>query len=114
MKKLSLKAQGKLHYTMSPFHSPTLTINPGETIVIETEDAFSGQIRTEKDRRDFSSVPLSNPLTGPIGVKGAEKGDTLIVNIKRIRSTIGQGATYIAPSTRYLSSFPLLRLLDVE
>lgn len=47
MKKLSLQLQGKLHYTMSPFHSPTLTIKPGETVMLETEDAFSGQIRTE-------------------------------------------------------------------
>ncbi|MBS7645784.1 acetamidase/formamidase family protein, partial [Candidatus Bathyarchaeota archaeon] len=64
--------------------------------------------------RDLLAVPFSNPLTGPIRVKGAERGDTLIVDIKRIRSTIGQGATYIAPSTRYISSIPLLRLLDVE
>jgi len=114
MKKLSLKVQGKLHYTMSPFHNPILTIDPGETVVLETEDAFSGQIRNEKDRRDLSTVPFSNPLTGPIRIEGAEKGDAVTVDIKRIRSTIGQGATYIAPSTRYLSSVPLLQLLDVE
>ncbi|MEM2122931.1 MAG: acetamidase/formamidase family protein [Candidatus Bathyarchaeia archaeon] len=99
---------------MSRFHKPVLTISPGETVVLETEDAFSGQIRTEKDRRDLSVAPFSNPLTGPIRVEDAERGDTLTVDIKQIRSTIGQGATYIAPSTRYISGIPLLQLLDVE
>ena len=114
MKKLSLQLQEKLHYTMSPFHSPTLTIKPGETVMLETEDAFSVQIRTEKDKRDLSAMPFSNPLTGPICIEGAEKGDTLIVDIKQIRSTIGQGATYIAPATHYLTSIPLFQLLNVE
>jgi len=114
MKKLSLQLQGKLRYTMSPFHRPTLTIKPGETVVLETEDAFSGQIRTEKDKRDLSAMPFSNPLTGPIRIESAEKGDTLIVDIKQIRSTIGQGATYIAPAMHYLTSIPLFELLNVE
>jgi acetamidase/formamidase len=102
MKRLTLSQQGKLHYTLSPFYEPTLNIVPGETVVVETEDAFSGQIRTEKDRRDLVAMPFSNPQTGPIYVEGAERGDTLIVDIKGINPTIGQGATRIPSWWWYL------------
>lgn len=36
------------------------------------------------------------------------------MDIKQIRSTIGQGATYIPPATHYLTSIPLFQLLNVE
>jgi len=95
MKTLSLKDQGELLYSISSSNSPRLFIEPGETINVETEDAFSGQIRKEGDTRDFTKIPYSNPQTGPIYVKGAEAGDTLSVSIQDIRPTIGQGATRI-------------------
>lgn len=71
MKKLTLKDQGTLHYTLSPFHKPTLVVSPGETVVVETEDAFSGQIRKPGDRRDKEKIPWGNPQCGPIYVQGA-------------------------------------------
>jgi len=95
MKRLTLAQQKKLYYALSPFNEPTLSIEPGETVVIETEDAFSGQVRKEGDRRDLVAMPFGNPQSGPIYVKGAEKGDTLTVEIKEIKPLIGQGATRI-------------------
>jgi hypothetical protein len=41
-----------LYYEFSRAHEPRLRIAPGETIIVETEDAFSGQIRSDADRRD--------------------------------------------------------------
>ncbi len=102
MKKLSLQAQGKLNYTISPFNQPTLTIKAGETVVIETEDAFTGQIRKPGDKRDTTTIPYANPQTGPIFVERAEKGDMLVVEIKDIKPTIGQGATRIPSYWWYL------------
>src|SRR4051794_5773762 len=84
---------GPLYYEFSRHNEPRLRIEPGETIAVETEDALSGQIRTEADRRDRSRVPYSNPLTGPIWVEGAAPGDTLAVTIASIEPTIGQCAT---------------------
>jgi acetamidase/formamidase len=84
---------GPLYYEFSRHHSPRLRIDPGETIIVETEDAFSGQIRTDADRRDRTKIPYGNPLTGPIWVEGAEPGDALVVRIHDIRPTIGQCAT---------------------
>lgn len=84
---------GPLYYEFSRFNEPRLRIEPGERVLIETEDAFSGQIRTDDDRRDKGKRPYGNPQTGPIWVEGAEPGDTLAVRIEEIRPRIGQCAT---------------------
>jgi amidase len=83
-----------LVYEFSRHLQPRTTIAPGETIVVESEDALSGQIRTAGDRRDKSLVPYSNPLAGPIYVEGAEPGDALAVRIDDIRPRDAQCATY--------------------
>ncbi|HZW29086.1 MAG TPA: acetamidase/formamidase family protein [Isosphaeraceae bacterium] len=87
---------GPLYYEFSRHHEPRLQIEPGETLVVATEDALSGQIRSDADRRDKTRMPYSNPLTGPIAVEGAEPGDALAVAIGAIRPTIGQCATRTA------------------
>ena len=95
MKKLPL---GPLYYEFSRHNEPRLRITPGDTVMVETEDALSGQIRTPADRRDKTKVPYSNPLTGPIWVEGGEPGDALGVKIESIEPRIGQCATYVARS----------------
>lgn len=90
MKRLPL---GPLYYEFSRHNEPRVRIAPGETVVVETEDAFSGQIRTNDDRRDKTKKPWGNPQTGPIFVEGAEPGDTLAVTIESIAPRIGQCAT---------------------
>ena len=91
MKALKL---GKLYYEISRHNPPVLSIQPGETVSVETEDAFSGQVRKETDRRDRQKLPYGNPQSGPIYVEGAEKGDTLAVRIEKIEARIGQAATH--------------------
>ena len=54
MKRLPL---GPLYYEFSRHNEPRLKIAPGEKIVVESEDAFSGQIRSNDDRRDKSKKP---------------------------------------------------------
>jgi amidase len=90
MKRLSL---GPLYYEFSRHNEPRLRIEPGETIAVESEDAFSGQIRTSADRRDKTKKPYGNPQTGPIWIEGAEPGDALAVTIQEIKPSIGQCAT---------------------
>jgi amidase len=90
MKRIPL---GRLVYEYSRYEQPRLRIEPGETVVVESEDAFSGQIRTDADRRNRTTMPLSNPQTGPIYVNGAEPGDALAVTIEAIEPLIGQCAT---------------------
>ena len=81
---------GPLEYEFARHPEPRLRIEPGETIAVATEDALSGQIRSDVDRRDRLKIPYSNPLTGPIFVEGAEPGDVLAVRIGEIRPTLGQ------------------------
>jgi acetamidase/formamidase len=84
---------GPLYYEYSRHNEIRLRVEPGETIAVESEDAFSGQIRTNEDRRDKTKRPFGNPQTGPIWVEGAEPGDALAVTIQEIRPLIGQCAT---------------------
>src|SRR4051794_30904637 len=84
---------GPLYYEFSRHNELRLQIEPGETVVVESEDAFSGQIRTNSDRRDKIKKPNGNPQTGPIWVEGAEPGDSLAVKIQEIKPSIGQCAT---------------------
>lgn len=90
---------GPLCYEFSRHAEPRLRIESGETIDIETEDALSGQIRRPGDRRDRSTVPYSNPVSGPIWVDGAEPGDALAVRIDAIEPRMGRCATYVAQSS---------------
>jgi amidase len=98
LKRLSLKDQGKLLYTISAQNKPRLFVDPGETFSVETEDAFSGQIRKEGDARDVKKVPYGNPQSGPVYVNGAKPGDVLAVTVENIEPLIGQGATRIVSS----------------
>ncbi|MGD9724664.1 MAG: acetamidase/formamidase family protein [Pirellulales bacterium] len=90
MQRLSL---GPLYYEYSRHVEPRLRIDSGETVVVESEDAFSGQIRTPADRRDKSTMPFSNPQTGPIEIAGAQPGDALAVTIVAIEPTRGHCVT---------------------
>lgn len=93
MKKLTA---GPLYYEFNRQHSPRIEIASGDTLEVEAEDALSGQIRTNDDRRDKQARPYSNPLTGPILVTDAEPGDTLAVKICEIHPLIPQCATRTA------------------
>jgi amidase len=84
---------GKLYYEINRRNPPALTIHPGETIKVETEDTFNGLVRKEGDHRDLLKKPQGNPQSGPIYVEGAEKGDTLVVHIEKIEARIDQSAT---------------------
>lgn len=72
-------------YRFSPDNKPVKKVNLGETVVFETIDAFGGQITSEEvvlDSLDWNHV---NPATGPLYVEGANPGDTLIVEILKIK-----------------------------
>lgn len=88
---------GKLLYEIDRREPPALEIDAGDEVVVETEDAFSGQIRRAGDRRDKTTVPRSNPVNGPIFVRRARPGDALRVEIVAIEPLIGQCSTYLWP-----------------
>lgn len=66
---------------------PVLRVNPGDTVVIETRDAFDGIFKPTTTVDDLRRMDLSlalslvHPLTGPVFINGAEPGDLLEVHI---------------------------------
>ena len=87
-------SQPPVSYEFSRHLEPRLQVRSGETFLVETEDALSGQITKPGDRRDKSAMPFSNPITGPIFVEDANPGDSLAVTIHEIRPVTGRCATY--------------------
>jgi len=64
---------------------PALTIEPGETIIVETINHMTPIVRSEEDLHPFDS-PLYRERedTGPIYVRGARPGDALAIHIEQI------------------------------
>src|SRR5262245_8905936 len=97
---LSVEKQGKYQYVYGPYAKPVLTIEPGDVVIAETQDAFEGAIRTENDLpTKVLNLPFVNPQCGPIAVNGAEKGDVLAVHIHSIKPRGAQpvGTTALIP-----------------
>lgn len=66
---------------------PVLTVEPGETIAMESYDTTLGRVKAPEDVHTYARVrdpERVNPAAGPVYVEGAEPGDTLIVEILKI------------------------------
>jgi amidase len=75
-------------YVFSPYAEPIAAVEAGETLDIYTEDAFQSRVQRPSDLpTQVLEWPFVNPQTGPLYVKGAEKGDTLVVEIIEIEAT---------------------------
>jgi amidase len=103
-------------WAYGPDLEPVLEVEPGATVRLETNDCFSGQIRSEEDlvtEIDFERV---NSATGPVAVRGAEPGDSLVVEILDV-SPIEWGVATLIPGYGQLIDkvqAPLTRLFKVE
>src|SRR5713101_5378453 len=71
---------------------PLLRVRAGESFAVETYDASTGYFKSPADkavpglRPGFDRFPpLANPIGGPVYLEGAERGDTLVVEIEEIR-----------------------------
>lgn len=83
---IAIEDQRKFHYVYGPYVAPQLEVDPGAVVTVETHDAFEGKITSETDQPSkLLNFPFLNPQTGPIFVRGAEKGDCLAVRIISIR-----------------------------
>ena len=77
----------RIIHTFSKKHRPVMRVEVGELVIIKTEDAFGGQIRSEEDSVQTLDWGKIDGATGPIFVEGAEPGDTLVVEIVDITVT---------------------------
>ena len=79
---------------LTPHNPPIASVKPGEAVEIETWSALTR---------------VTNPVTGPVKIEGAEPGDTLIVEIIDIELP-DEGTTAIIPGFGALEGW--LRLMD--
>lgn len=73
----------KIHNRWHPDIPMAEWVEPGADFILETYDWTGCQIRNNDDASDVRDVELEQVhyLSGPIGVKGAEPGDLLVVDI---------------------------------
>jgi formamidase len=74
------------HNRWHPAIPPALTCDPGDEVVLQTRDAFDGQMGPDAtlDLVRAPNLNVVHPLTGPVRVDGAEPGDLLEVEILEV------------------------------
>ena len=82
-------------WSFGPDLEPVLEVERGETVVFETNDCFTGQIRSEDDLVTEINLERINGATGPVAVKGAEPGDSLVAEILEVKPVDWGVATLI-------------------
>src|SRR3954470_11561448 len=72
-------------WSFGPDLAPVLEVESGDVVTFETNDCFTGQIRSEADLVTEIDLGKINGATGPIAVAGAEPGDSLVVELLDVR-----------------------------
>ena len=74
------------HNRWHPDIAPIVRCAPGDEVVLETRDAFDGQMgrHATLDVVAAPNLDVVHPLTGPVHVTGAEPGDLLEVEILEV------------------------------
>jgi amidase len=103
-------------WSFGPDLQPVLEVEPGDTVTFETNDCFTGQIRSEDDLVTDIDLSRINSATGPVAVKGAEPGDSLIVEILDVRPIEWGVATLIPGFGQLIDQVtsPVTRLFEVS
>jgi len=76
----------KACYSMSAANEPVAEVPQGEPFRVETEDCYSGRLRSSRDAFTTEMWDTVNPATGPVAVAGAEPGEVLRVEVVDIRT----------------------------
>jgi acetamidase/formamidase len=87
-----------VHYEWNNAIQPRVTVEPGDTVVFDTRDAadrFYSKSSTKEDV--LKRVFKGHPLTGPVRIKGAVPGDTLVIEVLEVMPAFDWGWTQIRP-----------------
>src|ERR671930_1901269 len=94
----------QIHLYFDAREEPAIRVPSGARLVVETEDAHMGSIRTADDVYQtlgevFEKLGGANPVTGPIYVEGVEPGDCVALTLEEIvpGAVQGQGYTVLTP-----------------
>ncbi len=82
---------------------PVSRANPGDTIVFHTRDALDSDLTLDSNADDLAAVDLNlvHPMTGPVYIEGAKRGDVLAVTLVDIEPD-EYGYTVIVPGFGFL------------
>jgi amidase len=103
-------------WAFGPDLEPVLEVDPGAVVRFETNDCFTGQIQSEDDLVTAIDFERVNSATGPVAVRGAEPGDSLVVEFLDV-SPGPQGVATIIPGFGQLIErveSPVTRIFRVE
>jgi len=110
----------EIHQEWNNALPPRLEVEPGDTVEFETRDAanrFYSKASTHDDvlrRGPFRG----HPLTGPVKVRGARPGDTLVIEILDVQPGADFGWTAIRPGRGLLPETdfakPFLQIWDIS
>src|SRR4029077_6238191 len=103
-------------WSFGPDMEPVLEVKPGDVVTFETNDCFTGQIRSEDDLVTEIDMSRINSATGPVAVEGAEPGDSLIAEILDVRPIEWGVATLIPGFGQLIGEVqaPLTRVFEVK
>jgi amidase len=108
--------RGDVIWAFGPDLEPVLEVDPGETVTFETNDCFTGQITSEDDLVTGIDFERVNSATGPVAVRGAEPGDSLVAEILEVKP-IEVGFACLIPGFGQLIEHvesPITRMFRVE
>ncbi len=86
-----------------PAIPPVARANPGDVLVFHTRDALDSDLTLDSNADDLAAVDLNyvHPMTGPVFIEGAERGDVLAVTLLDIEPD-QYGYTVIVPGFGFL------------
>ena len=81
----------------------TASAAPGDYLILHTRDALDSDLGLDSIADDLAAVDLNlvHPMTGPVAIEGAERGDVLAVTLVDIEPD-QYGYTVIAPGFGFL------------
>jgi amidase len=109
-------SRNQVIWSFGPGPQPVLEVEPGDVVTFETNDCFTGQITSEADLVTEIDLTRINSATGPVAVKGAEPGDSLVAQILDVRPIEWGVATLIPGFGQLIDQVqaPLTRLFEVK
>lgn len=86
-----------------PAIKPVARANPGDLIRVHTRDALDSNLTIDSEPKDVLAIDLNliHPMTGPIHIEGAVRGDVLAVKLINIDSD-EYGYTTLIPGFGFL------------
>ncbi len=89
----------RIHYAIKP----VARVNPGQQFVLETRDGLDSDLDFNSTTADVAAINLNlcHPLTGPVYIEGAKRGDAIAITVVDIAPD-EFGSTTIVPGFGFL------------